>query len=315
MRRSLRLLLLLTFPLWATASDAADRRRIALSFDDAPLADGALLSGVQRTDRLITALAEAGVEQAVFFVTTNKLAGPQAAERLRAYVAAGHVLANHSHTHPSLSRSAVPTYLADIELARSELAAFDGVRPWFRFPFLDEGRDKQRRDQLRQALTEAGLRNGYVTVDNYDWYLAARVEQAAKAGRGIDHEALRQLYVDMLVACAEFYDAIAQQTLGRSPAHVLLLHENDIAALYIADLVGALRGRGWQIIGIDEAYADPIAATQPATLFNNQGRVAAIAEAAGRPRRELVHESEDQSWIDAELTRRAVFSGEAVRSQ
>jgi peptidoglycan/xylan/chitin deacetylase (PgdA/CDA1 family) len=306
--RFLLLLLSLALPAWATADDARSSRRIAFSFDDAPLADGALLSGVERTDRLIAALAEAGVKQAAFFVTTNKLDRLTAAERLRAYVAAGHVLANHSHSHPGLSRSKVPDYLADIERAQAQLAAFDGVRPWFRFPFLDEGRDEARRDQLRQALAEAGLQNGYVTVDNYDWYLAARVERAARAGLRIDHEALRRLYVDMLIACVEFYDAIARQTLERSPAHVLLLHENDIAALFVADLVAALRERGWQIIGVDEAYADPIATLQPATLFNNQGRVAAIAEAAGRPRPELLHASEDEVWIDAELSRRAVFS-------
>jgi peptidoglycan/xylan/chitin deacetylase (PgdA/CDA1 family) len=270
--------------------------------------DGALLTGEARTEALIAALAKAGVAQAGFFVTTQNLRDHSAAARLRSYVEAGHVLGNHSHSHTWLSRNEVADYLADLDHAESLLAKFGGRRPWFRFPFLDEGRDPERRDRLREALAERGLRNAYITVDNYDWYLAARADRAAAAGQMINNEALGQLYVDMLVASVDFYEGIAREALGRSPAHVLLLHENDLAALFVADLVAALRERDWQIIDIDEAYADPIAAMQPDTVFNGQGRVAAIAAAAGRPRSELVHAAEDEAWIDAELLRREVFA-------
>lgn len=282
-------------------------RRIALSFDDAPRADGPLLSGTRRTRLLIDALAEARVPQAAFFVTTQNIETPADRQRLLDYAAAGHVLANHSHAHQWLSRSTPHDYLADIDRAAAILSEFDGVRPWFRFPFLDEGRDAKRRDQLRQGLAERGLANGYVTVDNYDWYLDASVQRTIDGGAHLDRDALRDVYVEMLLDAVGFYDNIARATLGRSPAHVLLLHENDLAALYIGDLVDALRQRGWTIIGIDEAYADPIARRHPDTLFNSQGRVAALAHAAGRSARELVHPSEDEAWLDAHLAKRGAF--------
>ncbi|NZA27128.1 polysaccharide deacetylase family protein [Luteimonas sp. SJ-92] len=285
----------------------SQERRIALSFDDAPTVEGALFSGSQRTAALIRVLAGAGVEQAGFFVVTHGLSGAAEERRLRAYAGAGHVLANHSHGHRWLSRTPAADYLEDIDRASRALAPFEAVRPWFRFPFLDEGADAATRDTIRAGLAERGLHNGYVTVDNYDWYLAAKVEEAVGAGREIDFEALRKTYVDMLVGCVEFYDAIARRTLGRSPAHVLLLHENDLAALYAGDLVRALRDAGWRIIGIDEAYADPIAQMQPRTLFNGQGRVAALAHAAGTPARGLIHVSEDEAWIDAAVERAEVF--------
>ena len=72
-----------------------------------------------------------------------------------------------------------------------------------------------------------------------------------------DRDALRDLYVEAHVEAAEFYDTLARQAIGRSPAHVMLLHETDIAALWIADLVAALEANGWTIISADEAYADP----------------------------------------------------------
>jgi len=39
----------------------------------------------------------------------------------------------------------------------------------------------------------------------------------------------------------------------------MLLHETDIAALWIGDLVKALEERGWTVVSADEAYADRFA--------------------------------------------------------
>ena len=52
-------------------------------------------------------------------------------------------------------------------------------------------------------------------------------------------------------------------TWRRQPAQVIVLHETDIAALFIADLAKALRDDGWTIITADEAYADPISKLAP----------------------------------------------------
>ena len=77
--------------------------------------------------------------------------------------------------------------------------------------------------------------------------------------------------------------------MGRSPAHVLLLHETDLNALFIVDLVAGLRAAGWTIITMDEAYRDPIARMEPDTLHLGGGRVSALAAAAGRDPDTLVH--------------------------
>ena len=88
----------------------------------------------------------------------------------------------------------------------------------------------------------------------------ATYEKAKAEGKAIDRDAFRDLYVEAHVDAAEFYDQLARQVIGRSPAHVMLLHETDIAALWIGDLVAALRAKGWTIVSADEAFADPIAA-------------------------------------------------------
>jgi peptidoglycan-N-acetylglucosamine deacetylase len=244
------------------STPAHAQKRIALTFDDVPRDAGAFFSPEQRTTKLIAALKQARVKQVAFFVNPGNLAKPDGQggdRRIAAYVAAGHVIANHSFSHPSLSKLTPEAYLADLDMATDWLKGRKGYRPWFRFPFLNEGRsDKAKRDGIRAGLAARGLRNGYVTVDASDWNMENLTIAATKAGKPINMAALRDYYVTLHVEAADFYDGLARQTIGRSPAHVMLLHETDMAAMFIGDLVAALRKDGWEIIAADKAYRDPI---------------------------------------------------------
>ena len=259
-------LLLLSLLLFGTPAAAADKR-IALTFDDAPRSRGAYFTPDERTERLIAGLRKAKVRQAAFFVIPGNFGkndGVGGEQRIAAYVRAGHVIANHSWSHPALSDVSATDYIANIDRAEDWLKAQPGHRPWFRFPYLNEGRaDKAKRDAVRRALAERGLRNGYVTADGYDWNIEGLTKSAREAGKTIDMRALRDLYVETMVGAAEYNEALMRRTIGRSPPQVLLLHETDIAALYIPDLVKALKKAGWTIVTADEAYADPIGKLQP----------------------------------------------------
>jgi peptidoglycan/xylan/chitin deacetylase (PgdA/CDA1 family) len=299
----LRLLVaLLLVPLCACGTTPVQppSKTIALTFDDAPIADGPLFTGTERTERLIAALRQANVPQAAFFVTTSHINGPAEEARLRAYAAAGHVLANHSHAHRRLERVGPEAYLQDIDRAERDLKPFPNRRAWFRYPYLNEASDAASRDAVRAGLASRGLINGYVTVDTWDWALLDLLRKARTGGREVDMAALRQLYLEVMLSAVETYDAIAMENLGRSPAHVLLAHENDLQALFIGDLVAELRRRGWRIVSADEAYRDPIAKVTLDTLHLRNGRVAALAAAKGVPPERLADPYHDEKLL-AEL--------------
>lgn len=283
----LRLLLGIILLGFATALPAAPQKRIALSFDDVPRQPGAFLTPDQRTQGILSGLAAAGVKGAAFFVTTGNLDKPEGkggVERIMMYETGSHVIANHSHAHRHLSQVSAEDYLEDVDRAAAWLRNRPNSRPWFRFPFLDEGRaDKAKRDAVRAGLAQRGLKNGYVTVDGADWNMEALTVAARQAGKPMDMKALRELYVETMVGAADFYDGLARHTLGRSPAHVLLLHETDLAALFLPALVEALRKDGWEIITADEAYADPIALALPDTPSAQGTLTEAMAWQKGLP--------------------------------
>lgn len=281
-RLLLPLLILLLLPVQAAA-----QKKIALSFDDVPRGRGAFFTPDERTQRIIAELKKAKAPQAAFFVVPGAIGhgdGVNGERHIAAYVAAGHVVANHSNSHKRLSTTDTSAYLADIDAAETWLKGRPGYRPWFRFPFLDEGgKDKAKRDALRAGLAARGLSNGYVTAESSDWHLENLTREAVQAKKRIDRKALGDLYVTWHVEAADFADAMMQRVTGRQPVQVMLLHETDLAALYIGDLVRALRKDGWTVVSADDAYADPIGELMPDTPVANGTLTEALAWQAGLP--------------------------------
>jgi len=120
---------------------------------------------------------------------------------------------------------------------------------------------------------------------------------------------LSQLYTEMVLEAANHYDTLGLETLGRRPAQVLLLHENDLAAKFTADMVSALREDGWQIISPDEAFDDPIATQLPKTRSSGRGRIAALAVDKGLNREgALDHWSANRKGIAMRAKEAQVFT-------
>lgn len=284
------LLAILLFALWRPehvasgtvakpASAVIPDKRIAFSFDDVPRGQGAFLEPDERPRLLIEALETAGIEQAVFFINPGRItAHDNDAADIDAYAKAGHVLANHTARHSKLSAVSASAFLADIDAAETWLKNKPNYRPWFRFPFLDEGqKDKAKRDAVRAGLKKRGLLNGFVTVDASDWYLEDQAIAAAELGQIMDWNALRDLFVESYLESANFSDDLARRTLGRAPVQMILLHETDLAAMFVDDLAAALKADGWMIVTADEAYRDPITTMEPDVEFADGTRTQMLA--------------------------------------
>lgn len=282
--------------LFVACSLPVSAREIALTFDDAPTPDSALMTGSERTEKLIAELTSVGVKDALFFIKADYI-NDETKKRLLKYADAGFHLANHSFSHRSAEKIPNDEYLSDVYRAHLLIKPLPNFLPYHRFPYLHPGKDKDAIHYLQQELSQLGYRDGYVTVDNFDWYISALLTKVVEEKKPLDLDKARDFYVQTLIKSIEFYDALAQKALKRSPRHVLLLHENDAAALFVDDLVIELRKQGWNIISPQKAYQDKIAALYPETRFQKQGRIAAIAESKGVPEAELRHESENENYL------------------
>ncbi len=282
-----------------------DAKRIALSFEDAPNSDDQYCSGGVRTSTLIDGLAAAGVEQAMVCGVGNKIDDSGLA-RFREYGAAGHVLGNHTFDHCDASKVEARVFLDSLRRADSVLRSLTNFTPHFRFPFSMRRRHarKTRRNPLwhQSARLPRRLRH---RADNrlviagraLSCALGIEVDSSAAAPRALRRDRSET---------ASFYDELATRTLDQSPAHVLLLQENDVAALFVGDLIARLRSDGWHIVRVTDAYADALSAIEPDTLTSSHGRVSAVARDRGY-RGPLQCPWEDTAVVQREIERRGVW--------
>jgi hypothetical protein len=168
------------------------------------------------------------------------------------------------------------SYVEDIQKAHELIKDYKNFKSWFRFPYLKRGDKEATRDSIRKFLGDSGYFNAYTTIDNFDWSMNSIFENAIRSGATPSKIKVCEAYSELLWGSIKYYDNMALKYLKRSPKHVLLLHENDLAAFCIDDLINYIRSKKWKIISPEDSYTDEIANITPNTLYLGQGRVSGI---------------------------------------
>ncbi|MGB0453380.1 MAG: polysaccharide deacetylase family protein [Bacteriovoracaceae bacterium] len=259
----------------------ASEKLISLSFDDAPRSDSWRFKGEKRAEILIEALKKANVSQTIFYANPGKITTPEGLERLKKYQRAGHLIGNHTFTHPWAKKVTVKEYIEDFEKAHEHLQKHNLLSKYFRYPFLDRGKTWREIKEVHKHIMSRGYIDGYVTVDNWDWHMDSLLQKALSQKKAIDYKQLGNFYVDTIMESVNFYYDLTLKTLKKSAPQILLLHENDLAALYIPKLVERLRSEGWKIISPTESYTVQELTPLPKTTVHGQGRIVALAASRG----------------------------------
>lgn len=128
---------------------------IALTFDDGP-------SGSDSTENILAVLEKYGIE-ATFCVVGQMM--DYNAEKVSAEHDAGHLIVNHSRTHPEFSTLTYDQMCEEIDTTTKQITDLGIPTPdYFRPPYGDgDGAT------LTQVLSERGLTPLYWTIDSRDW--------------------------------------------------------------------------------------------------------------------------------------------------
>lgn len=256
---------------------SAEAKEIALTFDDAPVGATLHFDSRTRTETLIKKLKALNVSGAMIFANPCKQADAKdVIEQLELYKKAGHVVGNHTCRHLRFDNAGFAAFTKEITEADALLHPLLKGQKYFRFPYLNEGKDAAKRDEMRTWLDSNGYFNAAVSIDNDDTIVSDRINKAKALGKKIDYVKVRELFLKHILSAVAYYDDLAVKELGYSPKHVLLLHEIDGTVLYIDDLVTELRARGWKIISAEEAYKDPLYLKRPKNTYAGNGLIAQV---------------------------------------
>jgi peptidoglycan-N-acetylglucosamine deacetylase len=243
---------------WALGEQPA----VVLTFDNLPVHTTLLMDCETRTQKYLDALGESKI-QTVFFTIGAEVERSNARRMgcIHKLVNQGHLIANHSYSHPHLSAIAVEDYLADVLKCEPWIASFATYRPWFRYPFLDigldpiEGASVEKAVACATALKNMGFLHGYVSIDSFDWFINMLMLQAIIEGQKIDLADLESFYLGHLVRTIDRYlTHKSAEERALFSTHVFLFHANDLNALFLPQIITLLRQNGWRIAPPDEIF-------------------------------------------------------------
>jgi peptidoglycan-N-acetylglucosamine deacetylase len=162
------------YPSTLIMSGVGDKRQVALTFDDAP--DNIY------TPRVLDVLKKEGVK-ATFFCVGNRIeAHPDVVRRM---VAEGHVLGNHSYSHPNLPKLTDAKFREEIRKTDQLIMKYAGYAPSFvRPPYgnISEGQIQWLASQHRKVVNW--------NIDSLDWKGLSRDQVAVNVLSNIKPNAI-----------------------------------------------------------------------------------------------------------------------------
>ncbi len=232
------------------------QKQIAITIDDLPVAySGKLSLDEQKTTFLaILAALEKHDVTAVGFANGQRITSDWTA-CLDAFIDAGHLIGNHTYSHPDLNLLSVQDYVDDVTKGEDSIRKWMAAPKYFRYPFLHRGDTPAKREAVYATLRDQEYVVASVSIDNDEFRFNQQVVDAKSRGEHLD---LRDQYIAHMMERTRYFEAMADKKLQRPVKHVLLLHMNYLNGLYLDDLLQAYRDDGWEFIPLDQALDDSL---------------------------------------------------------
>ncbi len=255
-------------------------RQVAITIDDLPAAAANSMSAAaitEMTAKLLAALQQQQIP-VVGFVNEDKLYKlGEVDERIKAlnmWLDAGFDLGNHTYGHISLNKAGLKDFEESVlrgeTVTRLLLAQHKKQLRYFRYPYLDTGRDLQTRLEADAFLVACGYRLAHVTLDAWDWAFARVYDDAKKRGDTAVQQEVASAYLSYSAAVFEYDEKLSRDLIGYEPKQILLLHANQLEADHIGELLEMLRKRGYRFITLEDALSDQ-AYGMPDTYVGEEG--------------------------------------------
>ncbi|MFN7920396.1 MAG: polysaccharide deacetylase family protein [Bryobacteraceae bacterium] len=259
--------------LLAVTALAFAQKRIATTIDDLPyvdLSERPNLSRAQAATRSILDALTKAKAPAAAFVNESKLQvrGERDARvaLLEQWLDAGHVLGNHTFSHPDFNKVTLDEYTADIVkgevLTRDLMRARGHERFYFRHPFTHTGPDLAKREGLARFLDSHGYTVAPFTVEHADYLFNQVREKLLSRGDTAQAERVRKAYVAHLDTMLDYFEKLTHASFGRDIAQILIIHASDLNAASLGEMLARTRERGYAFVTLDDALRDPAYRTE-----------------------------------------------------
>ncbi len=287
----------LTISLVSKNNDQNVKPRISFTFDDGQINDMGGYKLETWNQLLLNNLKKRNLKAILFSAGANK-STEKGKYVLTSWNNSGHLIANHTFSHPNFNSKNTSLEDFEYELTQNDIIIkkYTNYFPYFRFPYLKEGETKEKIEGFRAFMKLKGYKNGHVSIDASDWYINNRLVTRLNKNPKADISGFRNYYKNHLLDRALFYDSLAFQLTNRRINHVILLHHNLAAALFLGDLIQHFEDNGWEVMDADKAYKDHIYNEVPINIPAGESLIWALAKKSGKFEKVLRYPAEDGEY-------------------
>jgi peptidoglycan/xylan/chitin deacetylase (PgdA/CDA1 family) len=260
-----------TLCLFSSLAVLAQGRRVAITVDDLPYAGGAHPPTAEIVNRKLLAGFSTHHVPVTGFVIQKSVEslGDSGIRILKEWIGQGFDLGNHTYSHPDINDLSVEQIEQEIVRGESSLGPLmkeAGKKlTFFRFPMNHTGDTRVKHDEIAVFLSHRGYRLATCTIDNSDYLFNRAYVRILANHDDVTARKLRLEYLAYTSAEIDYYAALNKQVFGYEPPQVMLLHDNQLNADVIEQVLKLFEEKLYAFVSLGAAQSD-VAYETPATI-------------------------------------------------
>ena len=264
----------------------AQSKTVAITIDDLPYewhdpnihkldaADAGYAATVNQ--RILAALArhKAPVTGFVNQLKVEQLGTEQGTAMLRPWTSGSFDLGNHLYAHKDANDLSVEQI--EEEIVRGEqtigplMKAAGKKLEFLRFPYNHTGETKEKHDAVAAFIAQRGYRLAPCTMDNTDWEFTWAYNKMLAKHDDARITKLKAAYLAYTSVEVDYLAALNRKVLGYEPPEIMLLHDNQLNAEMLDEVLTLFEKKGYRFVPLSEAESDPIY-QQPDSYITSNG--------------------------------------------
>lgn len=186
----------------------------------------------------------------------------------------GHKLGNLTWSGQDYNLLGPEQFIGEIrkgaEALEPMLSGFGQKKRYFRFPFLHYGDTMERRKAANDYLKADGCTVCPASIIPEDYLYNLNLIALGKEPDSAKYEALMNDYINHVLDEVERVDQLGRRMFGRSVRQIILLRANRLNAVYLDEMLMAMKNEGFSFITLDEALKDKVY-SQPEAYYGLKG--------------------------------------------
>jgi peptidoglycan/xylan/chitin deacetylase (PgdA/CDA1 family) len=241
----------------------ANAIEMAVTIDDlpGPVVVSQNITALDVTKQMLSVFDKHNIKGVYGFMTAYAIRpDPNDKQILKQWVLRGHLLANHTFSHANLSKVRIWQYMDDIELNEYYLSPLMIGKDYkyFRYPFSEEGSNKQTHDIIYNFLLDEHYQIAYITLNFNDYLWGNAYARCLHNNDKKSIYLLKKSFLDEAINAIVIDEKISQQLFGRQIKFILLLHFQMIDAAMLDQLLTAYEAMGVKFIPLSAALNDDV---------------------------------------------------------